>query len=173
VARAAVRHAAPDALTVALVADCGLRGPEQLQEHSYANPERRYWARRAGVVFELAASGDPAAPQIADQAGADFAALVRVVSEVLGSAGPLVCAGGLLTHQPGLPAPLRAGLAADGITDVRLLDRDPVHGTPSARPGPRTTPQGPGTPACRPAPRSPQHDARRVTTLSRRASERI
>ena len=47
---------------------------------------------------------------------------------VLGSTGPLVCAGGLITHQPALLARLRAALAADGVTDVRLLDRDPVHG---------------------------------------------
>ena len=54
VARAAVRHvldrldraAAPDRLTAALVAGCGLTGPEHLLERFYANPERRYWAAR-------------------------------------------------------------------------------------------------------------------------------
>jgi glucosamine kinase len=132
----AVRHAlagrdrgdAPDRLTDALVASCGLTGPDQLQGQFYAQPERRYWARQAGVVFTLAASGDTAARRIADDAAVALTALVRTVAERLHSTGPLVCAGGLITHQPSLLAGLRAALAADGITDIRLLDRDPVHG---------------------------------------------
>jgi glucosamine kinase len=140
VARAAVQHvlglldraAPPDRLTAALVEGCGLTGPQQLQERFYANPERRHWAQQAGLVFALAADGDPAAVRIADDAAGALAALVATVAGVLGSTGPLVCAGGLITHQPSLLARLRAGLAADsttaGITDIRLLDRDPVHG---------------------------------------------
>lgn len=136
VARSAVRHVlrrldrgqGPDRLTAALVEACGLTGREHLQERFYANPERRYWARQAGVVFALAADGDPAAQRIADEAAVELAALVRAVAAVLSSTGPLVCAGGLVTHQPALLARLRADLAADGVADVRLLDRDPVHG---------------------------------------------
>jgi glucosamine kinase len=136
VARSAVRHVlarldrdeAPDRLTAALVARCGLAGPEALQERFYANPERRYWARQAGVVFELAAAGDPAGRRIVDEAADALSALVRTVAGVLGSTGPLVCAGGLITHQPLLLARLRHDLAGAGITDIRLLDRDPVHG---------------------------------------------
>lgn len=133
VARAAVRHvlrrrdraAAPDRLTDALVAACGA---EDLQEHFYARPERSYWARRAGVVFEVAAAGDPAAQGIVEEAGAALAALVETVATVLGTDLPVICAGGLLTHQPALLALLRTHVAAGGVTDVRLLDRDPVHG---------------------------------------------
>jgi glucosamine kinase len=136
VARDAVRHAlrrldrgaAPDRLTAALVEGCGLAGPEHLQERFYANPERRYWARQAGLVFACAAAGDPAARAILDQAATALATLVRTVASVLGGTGPLVCAGGLITHQPSLLAHLRADLAADDVTDVRLLDREPVHG---------------------------------------------
>ena len=136
VARAAVRHAlgrldrgeAPDRLTEALVAGCGLTAPQHLQERFYANPERRYWARQAGVVFTCAAAGDPAAQAVVDEAATALATLVRTVARVLGSTGPLVCAGGLITHQPSLLARLRSDLAADGVTDVRLLDREPVHG---------------------------------------------
>ena len=136
VARSAVRHvleladraAAPDALTAALVAGCGLTGREHLLERFYANPERRYWARQAGVVFQLAAAGDAAATRIVDQAAVELGALVRTVARVLGSSGPLVCAGGLLSHQPELLNRLRDALATDGLTDARLLDREPVHG---------------------------------------------
>ncbi len=122
------RHEAPDRLTAALIAGCGIAGPERLQERFYANPERRYWARQAGVVFELAAAGDPASRMIVDEAAQSLRCLVGTVAGVLRSTGPLVCAGGLITHQPALLARLRRDLAADGITDVRLLDRDPVHG---------------------------------------------
>ncbi|HVH24516.1 MAG TPA: BadF/BadG/BcrA/BcrD ATPase family protein [Pseudonocardia sp.] len=136
VARAAVRHvldladraAAPDTLTAALVAGCGLTGREHLLERFYANPERRYWARQAGVVFELAVAGDPVAVRIVDEAAAALTALVRTVAGVLDRTGPVVCAGGLITHRPALLTRLRDTLAADGVTDVRLLDRDPVHG---------------------------------------------
>jgi glucosamine kinase len=40
----------------------------------------------------------------------------------------VVGAGGQLVHQPLLATRLRAVLAATGINDVRILDRDPVHG---------------------------------------------
>src|SRR3954470_5775403 len=88
VARDAVRHAlrrldraaAPDRLTAALVEGCGLTGPEHLQERFYANPERRYWARQAGLVFACAAAGDPAARAILDGATTALATLVRTVA---------------------------------------------------------------------------------------------
>jgi N-acetylglucosamine kinase-like BadF-type ATPase len=136
VARDAVRHAlrrldraaAPDRLTLALVEGCGLTGPEHLQERFYVNPERRYWAHQAGLVFACAAAGDLAARAIVDEAATALAGLVRTVAGRLGRPGPLVCAGGLITHQPALLARLRTALAEDGLTDVRLLDRDPVHG---------------------------------------------
>lgn len=136
VARRAVQHTLTladrncpaDALTDALVTDCGLADRGRLLEHFYAQPERRYWAARASAVFRVAASGDPVARRIVAEAGADLAALVRTVAETLGSTGPLVCAGGLVTHQPALLDRVRAEVSSLGITDVRLLDRDPVHG---------------------------------------------
>lgn len=136
VARAAVQHVLaradrnlpPDPLTSALLAACRLADRGQLLEHFYGNPERRYWAGHAGVVFALAEAGDPAAQEIVGAAAADLSALVRTVAETLCSTGPLVCAGGLLTHQPALLDRVRAEVRSLGIPDVRLLDRDPVHG---------------------------------------------
>jgi N-acetylglucosamine kinase-like BadF-type ATPase len=136
VARAAVQHVlglidrdeAVDPLTAALVERFGLASRDGLLERFYAQPARRYWARQAGVVFELAAAGDPVSRQLAEDAASSLAALVRTVATVLGIAGPLVCAGGLIVHQPALLERLRAALADDRVTDVRLLDRDPVHG---------------------------------------------
>ena len=63
-------------------------------------------------MFELAAAGDPAARAIVDEAATALAGLVRTVAGRLGQPGPLVCAGGLITHQPALLARLRTALAA-------------------------------------------------------------
>jgi hypothetical protein len=79
------------------------------------------------------------------EAAAALGSLVRTVASTLHSAGPLVCAGGLLTHQPMLLQQLRAELAPSGVTDIRLLDIEPVHGalhlaSRAARPAPTTVP---------------------------------
>ena len=55
-----------DRLGQQLAADCGLQATEQLLDHFYAQPDRRYWAGRARVVFELANAGDPVSTQIVE-----------------------------------------------------------------------------------------------------------
>ncbi|GHD05460.1 N-acetylglucosamine kinase [Zhihengliuella salsuginis] len=141
VARAAVRHAlerldlgdGPDRLSQQLAADCGLQGAEELLGHFYANPERRYWASRSRVVFELAAAGDPASTVIVAGAADALAYLVARVAGRLGRADgqpplPVVMAGGMAVNQPLLQRHLRDRLAGHGLHDVRVLDADPVHG---------------------------------------------
>ena len=150
IAREAVRHALrladlgrrPDRLSQQLAADCGLQRPVQLIDHFYAAPERRYWAGHARVVFELAADGDPAACAIVDAAADDLTSLVATVVQVLadgrpfdrlraeepGGVLPVVLGGGVLVHQPLLAERVSVRLADLGLTDVRVLDRDPAHG---------------------------------------------
>ncbi|GAA3606377.1 N-acetylglucosamine kinase [Microlunatus ginsengisoli] len=137
IAREAVRHALrlvdrghrPDRLSQQLAADCGLQRPAQLVDHFYATPERRYWAGHARLVFELAADGDPAASAIVDAAAGELAELVGSVARVLSDADlPVVLGGGVLVHQPILTAGVSERLATIGLTDVRVLDRDPAHG---------------------------------------------
>jgi N-acetylglucosamine kinase-like BadF-type ATPase len=99
-----------------------------LLDRFYAEPERRYWARQAGLVFTLAAAGDPASVRIVETAAEALVALIRTVGGRIGSRGPVVLAGGLAVHQPALQAAVRSGLAVHGCADVRVLDRDPVHG---------------------------------------------
>jgi N-acetylglucosamine kinase-like BadF-type ATPase len=136
IGREAVRHSLgmgdrgerPDRLAQQLAADCGLQRPVQLIAHFYAQPERRYWAGHSRLVFELAAGGDPAAAAILD-AGADaLAGLVLTVTGVLGEPLPVVLGGGVLMHQPAMQARVTAALKPAGLTDVRVLDRDPAHG---------------------------------------------
>jgi N-acetylglucosamine kinase-like BadF-type ATPase len=136
VATAAVRHTlglvdrdlAPDQLSAALVARCGLDEVGELLSHFYARTERGYWARLASVVFELAATGDQVCSDLVDAAAEALSELVRTVCTRLDITGPVVGVGGQLVHQPLLARRLREVLAATGIDDVRTLDRDPVHG---------------------------------------------
>lgn len=133
VGREAVRHALGradrgepvDALSQALVADCGLAAPGALLDHFYAHPDRRYWAGRSRLVAELAGDGDPAAEAILARAAAALAALADAVRTRLGDAGPVVLAGGFAVHQPAVAAAVAARLPG---VEVRVLDADPVTG---------------------------------------------
>lgn len=137
VGRQAVRHALSgldrgrpaDRLSQQLAADCGLQHPGELLEHFYSHPERRYWAGRSRMVFELAAGGDVAAVAIVDDAAAALVSLIRTVATRLPEPRlPVVLGGGLLVHQPTLARALTASLHRRGHDDVRVLTTDPVHG---------------------------------------------
>lgn len=136
VARTAVQHAltradsgaAPDPLSVQLAMSCGLQRVEQLLDFFYAQPERRFWASRAQIVFDLTANHDAASTAITDAAAEALVALVTRVGHTLDLTGPVVLAGGLLVHQAALQQALRDRLSTFGIHDVRVLDREPVHG---------------------------------------------
>ncbi len=117
-----------DRLGQQLAADCGLQATEQLLDHFYAQPDRRYWAGRARVVFELANSGDPVSTQIVESAAAALTELAVAVAGRLDSTGPVVLAGGLAVHQPTLQTIVRRRLAERRLNDVRILIVDPVRG---------------------------------------------
>ena len=133
---AAVRHslaaldqgAPPDRLTEQLVACCGLERADELLGAFYASPDRRQWADRARLVFRLAEEGDGPSQRIVDEAARALADLAVVVAGRMGLKGPVVMAGGLMANQPQLQAQVRALLAGRGITDVRLLEGEPVAG---------------------------------------------
>ena len=91
---------------------------EMLRElHSRREPRR--WAELASVVFE-SSSHDEGARAIVHRGGAELAHLV----EQLEIDGPVVLAGGLLLHQPGLEEAVRDALRRDCIR----LERPPVEG---------------------------------------------
>ncbi|MBJ8347571.1 N-acetylglucosamine kinase [Antrihabitans sp. YC2-6] len=117
-----------DRLGRQLVAECELRCPDELLDHFYAHPERRYWAGRARMVFELAEAGDRASSEIVEAAATALADLAVAVSEKLDLPGPTVLAGGLAVHQPLLQNAVRNHLDRRGLDDVRVLDIDPVRG---------------------------------------------
>lgn len=132
VAREAVRHALArhdrglphDALTAAVLASCGLEGCDQLLDHVYGRPDRRYWAGRAGAVTGVA-DADPAAGAIRRRAADSLADLARCVADRLGLDGPVVLGGGFAVHHP-----VVADLVRERLTGVavHLLRTDPVLG---------------------------------------------
>lgn len=133
---AAVRHALaaldrgapPDRLTEQLVICCGLKRADELLGAFYASPNRRQWADRARLVFRLAEEGDGPSQQIVGEAADALAELAVVVAGRLGLKGPVVMAGGLMANQPKLRSQVRALLTQEDITDVRLLEGEPVAG---------------------------------------------
>lgn len=119
-----------DLLGRRLLADCGLTAPGELLDAFYARVERRYWAHRSTVVLTLAEEGDPEALRLVAGASKALGRIVRRVHSALGEpvASPVVLGGGLLVNQPLLQEALRTELAVHGLTDVRVLHRDPAHG---------------------------------------------
>jgi glucosamine kinase len=119
----------PDQLTAALLESCQLDHPNKLIAlfHS-AGTGRRYWAQRARLVVEAADAGHAPSADLLDQAGRDLAFLAAEVLRQLGTAGPVILGGGLGMHASRIQESFRAHLASDGITDVRVLDQEPVFG---------------------------------------------
>ena len=135
--REAVRHSLrrmnqglePDELTTALLASCGVDDPNKLIA-LFHSPDtgRRYWAERARLVVDAAAAGHAASQELVDQAGRDLAALALQTVRKLGIGGPVILGSGLGMNVPRLQESFRTALAAEGITDVRVLEQDPVFG---------------------------------------------
>ena len=135
--REAVRHSLrrmnqglpADQLTAALLAACGADHPNRLIA-LFHSPEtgRRFWAQQARLVVDAAAAGHGASRELLDQAGKDLAALAAQALGKLGIEGPVILGSGLGMNVVPLQDAFRKYLAAAGITEVRVLDQDPVFG---------------------------------------------
>lgn len=135
--REAVRHSLrrmnqgldADQLTAALLESCGVDDPNKLIAlfHS-ADTGRRYWAQQARLVVEAADAGHTVSQELVDQAGQDLAGLAAQALRKLGLDGPVILGSGLGMNVVRLQDSFRTHLAANGITDVRVLDQEPVFG---------------------------------------------
>nr|WP_306906825.1 BadF/BadG/BcrA/BcrD ATPase family protein [Arthrobacter pascens] len=135
--REAVRHSLRrmnqglpvDQLTSALLDSCGVDDPNRLIAlfHS-SGTGRRFWAQQARHVVEAAAAGHVASQELLDQAGSDLADLAVQTLRKLGIEGPVILGGGLGMNVAGLQDAFRKHLGAAGVTDVRVLDQEPVFG---------------------------------------------
>lgn len=134
--REAVRHSLhrmnlglePDRLTRALLDRCGLREPNELIAHFHGDTGRRYWAAMSPLVFDAAASGHSESLAMIQTAGRDLAALASQCARLLRISGPIVLGSGLGSNQPPLQEAFKAHLAEAGLTDVRVLEQDPIFG---------------------------------------------
>ena len=134
--REAVRHSLhrmnlnlePDQLTAALLAACGLEDPNELIAHFHGGTGRRYWASMSPLVFDAAAAGHHESLAMIETAGRDLAAMAAQCARLLKLSGPIVLGSGLGMNQPPLQVAFNAHLADVGLTDVRVLDQDPIFG---------------------------------------------
>ncbi len=119
----------PDDLTRALLDSCGVDHPNKLIA-LFHSPDtgRRFWAQRARLVVEAADAGHIPSRALIDQAGRDLAGLAEQTVRQLGIEGPVILGSGLGMNVPRLQAAFRGALAAAGITDVRVLQQEPVFG---------------------------------------------
>ena len=135
--REAVRHSLrrmnqglePDELTTALLQSCHVEDPNKLIA-LFHSPEtgRRFWAQQARFVVEAADAGHEASRALVERAGRDLAGLTAQALTKLGIKGPVILGGGLGMNVPRLQESFRRSLAAEGVTDVRVLEQDPVFG---------------------------------------------
>jgi glucosamine kinase len=119
----------PDELTTALLQSCRIDDPNKLIA-LFHSPEtgRRFWAQQARLVVEAADAGHQASQALIEQAGRDLADLAAQALKKLGIQGPVILGSGLGMNVARLQESFRRSLDAEGVTDVRVLEQDPVFG---------------------------------------------
>jgi N-acetylglucosamine kinase-like BadF-type ATPase len=137
--REAVRHSLrrmnqgleADELTRALLEACGIDHPNKLIALFHSpGTGRRYWAQQARLVVEAAEAGHRVSQELVDHAGKDLADMAAQVLRQLRLDGPVILGSGLGMNVVRLQESFRNHLAAAGVTDVRVLDQEPVFGVP-------------------------------------------
>ncbi|MBO1737984.1 BadF/BadG/BcrA/BcrD ATPase family protein [Leifsonia sp. TF02-11] len=93
------------------------------------HPRITRWGAAAPLVFAAADAGSPRAAQVIDQAADELARSVELVHRHGAVGDHVVCAGGVITHQPRLLRAFRERLRARGLGHaVHLLAAPPVEG---------------------------------------------
>lgn len=118
-----------DGLAEQLFAHFGLKNEEELSSEFYARPLLAHWAAAAPAVFAAAAAGSDRASNVIRQATAKLAQDV-VHCRNRGALGhTVICAGGVISHQPMMLDLVKARLAelAPDL-EAHLLTVPPVTG---------------------------------------------
>jgi predicted NBD/HSP70 family sugar kinase len=79
-------------------------------------------------VVEAAEAGHRTSQELIDQAGKDLADMAAQVLRQLRLDGPVILGSGLGMNVVRLQESFRNHLAAAGVTDVRVLEQEPVFG---------------------------------------------
>lgn len=92
-------------------------------------PRVTTWGAAAPLVFQAADAGSARAAAVIAHAADELARSVELVHRRGAAGADVVCAGGVITHQPRLLDALGAGLAERGLAlRLHLLDVPPVRG---------------------------------------------
>jgi N-acetylglucosamine kinase-like BadF-type ATPase len=122
---------APTTLVEAFAQQLGITQPRDLIRVVYQSQSPRSTiATLAPLVVETARSGDAIAQQILAHAGQELGKIARAVARRLSlpTTTAVVGTGGMFKAGDLLLDPLRVELARSGLTDVRVLDREPAYG---------------------------------------------
>ena len=115
------------ALLPAILAAWSLTEPSEMIEQVYFHVEKADIARLAQVVLATAATGDPVASALLDEAADELARAVEVLARRLdfpGDAVPLALGGGLLCREPAFLERFEARLARSVTVERRELVPD-------------------------------------------------
>jgi N-acetylglucosamine kinase-like BadF-type ATPase len=118
-------------LTTALARTLGVSQPRDLIRVVYqAQSPRTTVATLAPLVVETARADDAIARQILTRAGHELGKLAKAVARRLGlgAESTVVATGGMLTAGALILDPLREELARVGLSDLRVLEREPAIG---------------------------------------------
>ncbi|MEV8212982.1 BadF/BadG/BcrA/BcrD ATPase family protein [Leifsonia sp. NPDC077715] len=118
-----------DALADALYAHFGVDEIVGLSMALSIRPRVTVWGAAAPLVFAAADAGSVRAARVIDQAADELARSVELVHRRGAAGDDVVCAGGVVSHQPRLFDALGERLRARGLThSIHLLDVAPVRG---------------------------------------------
>lgn len=120
--------AAPDPFTREVLLHTGVPSAVDLIAAFHDRPERSFWASLSRTVVEYAAGGDDTALDLTHRAADELHALVMTVAEHLDGPLPVVLGGGLARTPVG--DRLKELLAESDVSDVTVLDQEPVLGAP-------------------------------------------
>jgi N-acetylglucosamine kinase len=118
-------------LVEAFARELGISQPRDLIRVVYQSQSPRSTiATLAPLVVDTARSGDEIAQQILAHAGQELGKIARAVARRLSlpTTATVVGTGGMFKAGELLLDPLRVELARAGLTDVRVLDREPAFG---------------------------------------------
>jgi N-acetylglucosamine kinase-like BadF-type ATPase len=149
-----------DALADALFAHFGVDEIVGLSNALTINPRVTTWGAAAPLVFAAADAGSVRAVGVIEHAASELARSVELVHRRGGVGEDVVCAGGVVSHQPRLFQALGEHMQARGLPhSLHLLDVPPVRGALAlAR---RLTEAAPAAPFPSQPPSTPQTASRR------------
>lgn len=120
--------AAADEFTRAILEQAEVASAVELIAAFHDRPDRSFWAGLSRTVVEFAGNGDTVARELVQGAAEELHALTMAVAQQLDGTLPVVLGGGL-THTV-VGETLHELLAESGLTDVTVLDQEPVLGSP-------------------------------------------